>query len=337
MAEVNIPRTYKPLLNILADTPRTKFHKEDSFNLIVDTGCTTSSTGFKEDFIPGSLRAIKSTITGISGKLNITHIGTVRYEVLDDKCNVKVIQTRAFLVPNLNSRLFGPQAYLIEMRRNKKDLYGLFNLHMTADAITMTWPDNSVLTITYDARNLMPRIWAYHDASQALQKLAQVGCVTSETNANLSQGQKDLLKWHFKLGHIDFKWVQWLNASNMLGTTSIPKTKIPAIKCEACQFGQQHRTPTGHTHVKNNPKEALKKAVAAPGDRVLWTVTSVAYQDEHLAVAAQTLDFDILVARSLPTLQQDTSSFPIRWDRRLQRHWKVRCDSNARHVHVESQ
>jgi GAG-pre-integrase domain len=250
IAGVNLSSTTYSLLNILADTPRTKFNKDDSFNIIVDTGCTTSSTGFKEDFIPESHKQISSTITGISGKLKITQVGTVRYKVLDDKCNVKVLQTRAFLVPHLNSRLFSPQSFLREMRRNKSDLYGKFNLLMTADAITMSWPDNSVLTISYDARSLMPRIRAYHDASKIVEQLGQIGCVTSDANANLSHGQKDLLKWHYKLGHLDFKVVQWLNANNMLGTTMIPKSKIPAIKCEACQFGRQHRTPTEHITVK---------------------------------------------------------------------------------------
>jgi hypothetical protein len=68
IAEVNLSSTTYPLLNFLADTPRTKFNKYNSFNINVDTGCTTSSTGFKEDFIPESLKQILSTITGNFGQ-----------------------------------------------------------------------------------------------------------------------------------------------------------------------------------------------------------------------------------------------------------------------------
>jgi hypothetical protein len=68
IAEVNLSSTTYPLLNFHADTPRTKFNKYNSFNINVDTGCTTSSTGFKEDFIPESLKQILSTITGNFGQ-----------------------------------------------------------------------------------------------------------------------------------------------------------------------------------------------------------------------------------------------------------------------------
>jgi hypothetical protein len=31
-------------------------------------------------------------------------------------------------------------------------------------------------------------------------------CVSDEKNQNLSHAQKELLRWHFRLGHLNFNW-----------------------------------------------------------------------------------------------------------------------------------
>ena len=46
---------------------------------------------------------------------------------------------------------------------------------------------------------------------------AMNSCVTMEANQNLSVAQKKLLKWHCKLGHLDFKQIQILMRSGGLG------------------------------------------------------------------------------------------------------------------------
>jgi hypothetical protein len=48
---------------------------------------------------------------GIAGGLDIAQEGTVRYEVLDDKGELQVIETDAYLIPTLGCHLFSPQAY----------------------------------------------------------------------------------------------------------------------------------------------------------------------------------------------------------------------------------
>lgn len=37
--------------------------------------------------------------------------------------------------------------------------------------------------------------------------------VADKTNQNLTPGQKELLKWHWKLGHANFKWIQQLSST----------------------------------------------------------------------------------------------------------------------------
>ena len=39
--------------------------------------------------------------------------------------------------------------------------------------------------------------------------MADAVCVTNEANQNLTLSHKELLRWHFRLGHIVFQHVQW--------------------------------------------------------------------------------------------------------------------------------
>jgi GAG-pre-integrase domain len=261
----------KPNANTLEDKKQKRQGGSGCFSLIVDMGCSTTSTGYKEDFVQDTLRPLKSVISGISGisgDMKISHEGIARYEVLDDKNNIQVLQLHAFLVPNMRTRLLSPQALFQELRRNKKDLYGKLKLEMDADTLRIKWPDENITTVSYDCCTRMPKLLACHDARHMRFNTVNNGCVTSLSNTNLTPGQKEILKWHYKMGHLDFQWVQWLNANKMFGSTNIPTTKLPAIKCEACQLGKQQRRPTGHTHVQHRNKGKLKKAVTEPGERI---------------------------------------------------------------------
>jgi hypothetical protein len=257
-----------PQINSLASERKKRHDRSSYFHIIVDTGCSTTSTGYQEDFVPNTLKPLRSVISGISGNMKISHEGIARYEVLDDNNNIQVLQLHAFLVPNMRTRLLSPQAFFQELRRNRKDLYGKLKLEMDADALRIIWPDDNISTIRYDCCTRMPKLLACHDATKLRFNPVSNECVTTETNTNLTTGQKELLKWHYKLGHLDFKWVQWLNANMMLGPTCIPSSKIPAIKCEACQLGKQHKRPTGHTHITHKTSGKLKKAITEPGERI---------------------------------------------------------------------
>ena len=66
--------------------------------------------------------------------------------------------------------------------------------------------------VKYDPKNNLPT----HEANLPNQRekdskaLKNAVCVTNEANQNLTPSQKELLRWHFKLGHIGFQHVQWL-------------------------------------------------------------------------------------------------------------------------------
>jgi hypothetical protein len=180
----------KPHANTLEDKEQKRRGRSGCFSLIVDTGCSTTSTGYKEDFVPDTLRPLKSVISGISGDMKISHEGIARYEVLDDKNNIQVLQLHAFLVPNMRTRLLSPQAFFQELRRNKKDLYGKLKLEMDADTLRIKWPDENITTVSYDCCTRMPKLLACHDARQMRFNTVNSGCVTSTSKQICHQDKR---------------------------------------------------------------------------------------------------------------------------------------------------
>ena len=69
-----------------------------------------------------------------------------------------------------------------------------------------------VLECAYNSSNL-PVVTVQPPAELEADLKAMNSCVTMEANQNLSVAQKELLKWHCKLGHLDFKQIQNLMRS----------------------------------------------------------------------------------------------------------------------------
>jgi hypothetical protein len=111
------------LRKVLVDEPLGLLSRGGEFELIVDSGCTKTATGFEADFIPGTLANLEHPIRmdGIAGGLNIRQEGKVRYEIIDDKGNVQELVAEAYHIPQLGCRLFSPQAYFRQLRMEGKD------------------------------------------------------------------------------------------------------------------------------------------------------------------------------------------------------------------------
>ena len=63
--------------------------------LIVDTGASRSCSGNKDDFVPESLRPLTQPfrMDGISGQIVASMNSRMRFETVDDKGDVQVIET----------------------------------------------------------------------------------------------------------------------------------------------------------------------------------------------------------------------------------------------------
>ena len=92
--------------------------------------------------------------------------------------------------------------------------------------------------------------------------------VLDNNNLNLTTPQKELLKWHFCLGHLNMQWIQKLFVCKILTSMDSDITSRNAVcNCMACQLAKQTRRPDGTTHTKIRPEKdgGLKKDILCPG------------------------------------------------------------------------
>lgn len=75
-----------------------------------------------------------------------------------------------------------------------------------------------------------------------------------KNNVNLTSSEKELLRWHYRLGHLSFAKVQALLRSGVLSSSVAGRnlhSRASRIwhppKCAACLFGKQRARPTGAT------------------------------------------------------------------------------------------
>ena len=79
--------------------------------------------------------------------------------------------------------------------------------------------------VKYDSKYYLPT----HEAilpkhrNKDVKVLASTVCVTNEANQNLAHSQKELLQWHFRMGHIGFQYFQWLICTERLKLQENPR------------------------------------------------------------------------------------------------------------------
>ena len=102
--------------------------------------------------------------------------------------------------------------------------------------------------------------------------LKRVVCVTEQANTNLTAAQKELLRWHYCLGHIGLKHVQWLVRQGKLKVrgkpSSVANCDLP--QCASCNFGKAQRCSSkAKMTILNKDKEnEIKKQHLLPGQKV---------------------------------------------------------------------
>ena len=97
-------------------------------------------------------------------------------------------------------------------------------------------------------------------------------CVTNEANKKLNPSQKELIRWHFRLGHIGLQHVQQLICAGCLkvqeNSKAVANCENP--KCSACEFGKGHCKSKKVNTINNNPTkdQELKKDHLLPEQMV---------------------------------------------------------------------
>lgn len=250
--------------------------------IVIDTGASVSVTPFKTDFV-GPIQVLpSSSVRGLVGSTKIHGIGPVKWTLRDMNGIVAAIETPAYYIPDADIRLFSPQVYL---QSNESG-----SLLLTAKTVTLTLSDSTKLAFPYNDSNNLPLMLedrAFKPricfvgvsvgelATAAMSEFAQFLSVADESNQNITGPQKELLAWHWRLGHIGFTWLQWLMRARE-GRAPVIATKhrltatCPPPLCAACQIARMTRKGAG-TSVEKKLHEhdlSLRADHLVPGQMV---------------------------------------------------------------------
>ena len=183
------------------------FNDKEVYPIVFDSGTSNSITPVIEDFI-GPICPTMTSIHGLMNETKVEGIGHVRWNVKDVFSKVMTIETDAYLISNAEVRLFSPQVSLQEKKAGE--------YIMRWDTMTLRTPEGDELKIPYYHGNNLPM--AFESPEQvnvtlAFNEVTPDGIfmsVADETNQNLTKAQRELLQWHWKLGHLRFQWLQGL-------------------------------------------------------------------------------------------------------------------------------
>jgi len=166
-------------------------------NDIWDTGATRPVSGYTGDFIgPMIIPSTPLLLGGIASGMVVEGLGTVKWSFYSDNGTLLTLHLKAFYVPTCKQRLLSPQKIFCPTE-NFRDAFVISSAHAQ-----LLLDDSPIITVPYDSMNGIPTSQAIllrHGPSSPQVNL----CVTEEVNQNLTEAQKEYLRWHFRLGHLN--------------------------------------------------------------------------------------------------------------------------------------
>ena len=125
-------------------------------------------------------------------------VGKVRWMVRDAFGREKFIETAAYYVPQARVRLFSPQTFFQEYFDSTGKDSGEYVLTRTGSKFVFP-DDGTVIRFRFQKSSNLPVVeLSEYDGSKRKEAF-----VVERSNRNLTMAQKELLKWHFKIGHFN--------------------------------------------------------------------------------------------------------------------------------------
>ncbi len=252
--------------------------------IVIDTGCSMSITPFIEDFVTDIEPLEELEMHGLTDSVTIVGVGTVEWPVRDVFGRVSVLKTRAYHVPKATVRLCSTQTYFQESKSG--------SLLQTHEKVILTTSNKTELTFPYQTGSNLPLMFLDFAVNQVgltgqhVLQLRESGQVEKNLtllrdNYNLGHPQKELLLWHYRLGHVGLTLLQQLMmvVKTQVGDPPepplVPTKYVSACRCDhpicpACRMAKQRRrTPdTQHTTVHPDAEMSIRREDLRPGDCV---------------------------------------------------------------------
>ena len=248
-------------------------------NVLFDSGANCCITNRKEDFC-GHFETTRTNqvIDGIGKGLQIAGKGTVTWTFKADNGMYRTLKVPCYYVPSSNSRIASLQVILKEYPNESAVMDGT-HLRLTGDETTPP------ITIPYCAKSNLPfapttmaarSTRSEPEGDDALVH-QQHPSLTIPANINLTEQEKEVIRWHQRLGHISTRKVQWLMRQGLLSSSERTRRLHQAAckltqgpMCTACQYAKQRRRTTpGTTRVAiKEEQNALKTNNLFPGSMI---------------------------------------------------------------------
>ena len=296
-------------------------HDERQVPIVIDTGASTGLSPFKEDFISytpqkssisgiahesevlgvGTVRWEVLDVNGVKNFIETEafHVPSAVIRLYSPQAHFRKHRSGSLIVTHSGCHLELPSA-----STSQKPLKFPFN-HFNGLPLMLRAPsDSTSSTALIMDEDLTYSMSAAHGSSPSLPSLPfsaemyptvsrseilealdeQYGCnagILDARNKNLRSAQVELLKWHFRLGHINMHSIQRLmchsksfdnhDTSDELCHPRIIPTKFKTTstceipKCAACILGKMERIPKSTTWTKTSTNGRLFDGTLSPG------------------------------------------------------------------------
>ena len=196
MASVSVTKA----LQIALHSPyafRSSMRPEARYPIIWDSGASVSITNSKEDFIDFNPEASLSSLNSLSGSHKVQGEGTVEWRFQDGNGMLRAIRMKAYYITESSICLLSTSSLLQE--------YTDETIHLDGSSLHLSGVDDDPMrasvTIPLDCRTNLPTSFAYsYDPKENAARLNTLILVTLEGNINLSEPEKELMRWHCRLG-----------------------------------------------------------------------------------------------------------------------------------------
>ena len=236
--------------------------------LIFDTGASIGVSPCKEDFV--TLDTSASTLKhhslhGVSNQSIIKGVGKAKWLVHTDNGAPRYIEQMCYYVPDAKVRLFSVCNYTTDSA-NKGSSFVIDKL-ICFNFATNTGGGKLHFDLM---RHGVPATTAVHQhfKSEKGYHNSRLFGLVHDDNINLTPGQKELLKWHFRLGHWNLAWIQSLIRKGILHVKDQRASQQESLcGCAACNLAKQVRKSEGTVKhsIRKEKDGKLKEGNLRPG------------------------------------------------------------------------
>ena len=251
--------------------------------ILFDSGANCCISNDRGDFT-GDYTEIKAglSVEGMGKALKAEGTGTVSWTFLTDDNTYRALELPAFYIPSAQQKI-ASTGQILEAYPNEN-----FNISPTELCLKGETTETSI-TVPICKNTSLPLAQAYLTTNEGVQsaknrtvpdplaKIKGMPSVTEGANFNLSEPEKELLRWHYRFGHVAVRRIQWMFRQGYLGNTERTRRLQSAASklesgpmCTACQYAKQRRktSPGSTKRMDLSLQGQLKADRLFPGQQV---------------------------------------------------------------------